>query len=440
MGIWNDPRLRKLFREKREQLGLKQQDLSDDTVSAATISNYETGKKKVGEDKIVYIFKKVGVSEEDLPNLLQTQEKDESEQNQFLEIQLKSIETTIDCGDVMASLKRLRELNIDPNHYLACRVEYLRGKCYSKREKWEKANSYYERAIYLYDKNEEKPDNYCKALSLYQLAYIYSRKNNLQQALIAINEGIRCLESMKEPSVPLFQLLLSKASYLEKLDRNEEALQVLDQIQEENKIIHSDMILAKLEILTTIFKKIGMYENSIHFAYQGIELARQLKNDNRLFYLWTLLGSVYYLQNNHDLAKICLQTSMELEDGISKQVLDTPHRIQLGQLYLRFNNYNQAESYLKNAIQASIQSTNIDPKVSEAIIALAECYHLQNNENEYLHHLEKSYHLAQKHQLLPLQKSILLRITRYYESRDYEQYKSYLNEYYKVSIQLDSII
>lgn len=433
MSMWDDPRLRKLLREKRERMGLKQQDLADDVVSAATISNYETGKKKVGVNKIIYIFQKIGVTEIDLPQLLHLQEQDETNYSTTLNLQLKAIESGIDCGDVMRSLKRLREISIDQEHPKACEVEYLRGKCYFKREKWEKALSCFERAIDLSNKNPESGTSHMIAASLYDMGQIYFQKNNIIQALKSVIEGLQVIQSEKERTY--YRLLLSKAIYLEKLERNEESLQTLELLQTEKKQTEIELDLQLYGLLATLYKKIGIYEKAITYAEKGIEIARQSKNYDQLFQLWTTLGSIYRKLEHYDLAKICFQTSAELEDRLDRKILSIYNQVQLGTLYLREQNYQSAEQVLLNAVQLG-ELVNGGIHLCEAFIALADCYHKQQKDHLYIQYLEKAYRLSNHYNFQVQKKSILLKITQHYEATDISKFQRYLTEYYKTSLQL----
>lgn len=435
MSIWNDPRLRKLFREKREHMGLKQQDLADHIVSAATISNYETGKKRVGVTKIIYIFQKVGITETDLPQLLHVQEQDETDFSTILDLQLKAIESGIDCGDVMRSLKRLREVSVGQEHPKACIVEYLRGKCYFKREKWEKALSYFELAIDLSNKNQESRTSNIIAASLYHIGRIYCRENNMNHALSSVNEGLQSIQPEKERADVYYRLLLSKAIYLEKLERNEESLQTLEFLQRTENQIDTKLTLNLYELLATLSKKMGMYTKAIVYTEKGIEIAKQSKNYDRLFELWTTLGSIYKNMEHYDLAKICFQTSAELEDRIARKILSVYNQTQLGTLYIRERNYESAEQVLLNAVQIG-ERVNGGIRLCEALVALADCYHKQQKDHLYIQYLEKAYNISDHYQFHVQKKSILLKFTQHYENIDTNKYQEYLTEYYKESVKL----
>jgi transcriptional regulator with XRE-family HTH domain len=72
---WDIVKIGSLLKKKRKQLGFTQWDLADDILKVSTISNLETGKKPVGEKKLVYCCKKLNLSYDQLPQLTMEEEQ-----------------------------------------------------------------------------------------------------------------------------------------------------------------------------------------------------------------------------------------------------------------------------------------------------------------------------------------------------------------------------
>ena len=71
-----------LIRRVRKLKGLRLEDLADENISPATISNVERGVSHVRQDKMFYLLEKLGISIEEIPTLL-LEEKKEAETLKF---------------------------------------------------------------------------------------------------------------------------------------------------------------------------------------------------------------------------------------------------------------------------------------------------------------------------------------------------------------------
>src|SRR5690554_2865525 len=59
-----------LIRKRRREQGLRLEDLADENISPATISNIERGVPYVHQEKVRYVLSKLRLNPEDLPKLL----------------------------------------------------------------------------------------------------------------------------------------------------------------------------------------------------------------------------------------------------------------------------------------------------------------------------------------------------------------------------------
>lgn len=143
-----------IIRKRRKELGLLQKDLTDKKLSPTVISYIETGKKKVSKKTIAYLCQKLNLDLNNLPKYLKESKVKESLRLAEIKVKLKSIETDIDCVGAKFALRQLKEIETDGNPYLEAIVEYLKGKCYSKKKNWKRALEHYQQAMTMIVNNK----------------------------------------------------------------------------------------------------------------------------------------------------------------------------------------------------------------------------------------------------------------------------------------------
>lgn len=68
-----------IIRKVRKERGLRLEDLADDNISPATISNVERGVSHVKMEKVYYILEKLGIPMDQLPEFLLRERDDQAE-------------------------------------------------------------------------------------------------------------------------------------------------------------------------------------------------------------------------------------------------------------------------------------------------------------------------------------------------------------------------
>src|SRR5699024_6500031 len=139
------PKMGEIIRRVRKIKGLRLEDLADEQISPATISNIERGVPHVKQDKLYYLMEKLGISMEQIPELI----KGEEEKLQELKTKLISYESLSSMGKHELCLQKLKELEaeIDDSHPYAPDYYYIQGKCYRHLKKWRQAENAYYQAI-----------------------------------------------------------------------------------------------------------------------------------------------------------------------------------------------------------------------------------------------------------------------------------------------------
>lgn len=429
-------KLRELFRSIRKSKKLNQQDLEEEGISAGTISNFEVGRKNVDMEKIYRLFAKLGVNKQDLPRLLQEKKQEERIAFTLLQLDLKAIETEMDCGDYKQAMQAVKKLHLPDDHPYTAVTEYLKGKYYYKGQNWQKSHLHFLRSIELVDEHPEMQAANIKAASYYELARIAYRQNQLDHALQYVGNGLEVFESDGDRENFKYDLLISKAIYLEKLDQDNLALKILDEMWPNLNEIDTEMQLNMYDLQAKLYNKHQMYEKAIHNAWDGIEIARREKKHDRLFELWTTLGTSYNQLSEYQLAMKCFQTAVNLEGKIQRKFLSAANYYQLGLLYLEEDNMQLAEESFYKAIKIS-KAENDVLKLCESHLGLAKCKRKQIISTEAIHHYEQALQLAEQHSFRTQQRDIALELTRFYELKNQEKHFKYMAIFYQNSLLLN---
>lgn len=429
-------KLGRLFREKRESLGFTQKDLADETVSVATISYFETGKRKIGEEKIMYLFQKVNLDYHDVVQSLKYCE-DDFKQGTEIRLRLQVIEQDLDSGNAQAALKEIKSLELPSNHPYLAIVEYLKGKYYFKEEQWKKATKCFEQAIYLYDSfSEELDTTNIKAASLYTLGVIAYRQSDFKTAYEYAKKGLEEVNELFERKSCKYALMVSQVIYLEKMDRDSEAIKILEEMWScLDKIQNSDIILNMYEMQATFHIKQKRYDEAISCIERAIEIARQEKNYNRSFELWTALARVYKHLRKFNLAKICFQTASKIEPKIEDKFLSAYNYKELGKLYLQEGEYELAQATLEKAV---IRSKKVKDalQLCESLIAYGDCFLKRKKNRQAIQQYEEAYKLCKQYRFYLQEKNLTFKLAKYYEYKNLIKHEKYLKLFYKASSKL----
>lgn len=436
MEIWALNLLAELFKERLEALGMKQKDLLDDKISAATLSNLATGKRRVGRSYVVRIFNKLGIKEEELPLLLSETKLQEKEDNLLdIQIRMRSIENTIDFVGPDQGIKELKEIGIEKDHPYLSLKEYLIGKAYFFKSNWKKACDHFQYAIQIYDQHPKLAYTNIKSACLYNLSRICYRENDFSQALNYVNKGLDEFVTNGERFYDKYNLLIAKVIYLEKLERNDEAMEILFDLEQDSSTIDTEVKLNMYQMMAFLYNKKKMLKKSIHYAEIGIDLARREKNYDRSFELWTTLASAYQQIGDLSKAKICLKTASSFENKIRRKFLSIYNSIQLGKLYEQEGNYTLAQSTLEEAVQRGSKE-NEALFLSQALNSLGDCLVKQKLGEQAIENYLKAYQIAQKHSFLSQERDIAMKLALYYKGKDLMEYNKFSARHFDLSVEL----
>ncbi|QKG84182.1 helix-turn-helix domain-containing protein [Kroppenstedtia pulmonis] len=414
--------LGEIIRKIRKEKGLRLEDLADENISPATISNIERGVPHVSSDKSMYLLEKMGLDLKDLPNLIAQQN---SELKKDL-LKLQHIESLLDLGDPEEGKHHLDKLHLEGSPYEAT-YEYLKGKYFIRTKDWKKAERSFFNAIRLYN---QYPHGNIEACSFGELGLCSYYQNNIEQALRYTESEIAAFVEGQGREYSQYVALCNKAVYLEKLGRYEEAIQVVNELWEDIPKIESAAIVVNLhELRADLLRKARLYEKAITFAKQGIEIARVNKLHDRAFDLWTSLGNIYFIDTEQwEEAGICYQMALSLRNRFQSH---HNHHVFVSAytryacLKMKQQQWRQAEDLLRQAIQLG-EKLDSALRLTYAYTAMGDCKKEQKQVDEAISFYQKGLQLAQKHGYKKREYIILKSLATCYDGRDQKEFQSCL--------------
>ncbi|TCP70372.1 tetratricopeptide repeat protein [Baia soyae] len=249
-------------------------------------------------------------------------------------------------------------------------------------------------------------------------------QNELHSSLKAIEIGLKSFQSDGERSHLAYMLTIMKASVLEKLDRNAEALQLVEETWENrgNYVWFSNGLLNLIQIRVELLNKMGLYEKAIPIAKEGLTFAKLDSNIDRIFELLSSLGEANAGIGKLQVAKLYYQKANELESKISRKSLAITTYTQLGKVYSRQGEWKMAETNLKHAVKIGDDD---EYRLCKALTALGDLYYRREQYEKAYPVLEQAWKIAQKSTLDESACDILLllsSVSKHLRSTEYTNY------------------
>lgn len=368
--------LGELIKKARKGKNLTQEELTDElAISTGTVSNVERGNYKVSKQKLFDLCKKLDL---DLTKIkLLFDEEDNKNTRYNLKMQLMSIEHILDLVSHETGWEDLCKIQLDKNEPLRSFYEYLRGRCYEEEKNWKQAEICFLNSIRNIDSHEDLQKSNIKSACFNGLSRIHNRQDNMDKALYYVEKGLDTFVSDGERKHVYYHLLISKVVYLEKINRNREALIILEELwTEKDQIESSEARLNMYQMMAALHNKFEMYEDAIELALEGLEKSRVDKMYDRTFELWTTLGESYSRQGNVSKGEICFQTALKLIPKVRRKYLIVSTQLELGVLHLQKGDAKTAEKILLEAVQLG-HETKDSFRLIKALSSLGDCYIFQ---------------------------------------------------------------
>jgi tetratricopeptide (TPR) repeat protein len=407
-----------VIRKVRKERGLRLEDLADQNISPATVSNIERGVAHVSPEKITYLLKKLDLPLHKLPEML------EKEQEELKKIQFKllTISTLRQIGLLDEALKELEQLNLDDSHPFVAQAYYQKGQIYLAKKRWKQAERAFYNALRHSQQNSYKEHN-MEATSYFGLGLCAFLQNKWEEALDLFNNGIEAFDKEGEKQEIHHLLIRYKALALYELGRITEAFHLVnDHWNQLSSVEEVDTILTFYWLRAELSRRTGLLEEAIQYALKGIDIARFNQHYSRMFDLWIVLGTIYSAQQKWETAEIALTMAKRLE---GKLPIDSRLSIvytRLGILKYKQERYDEAYPYFLQAVHLSEKFQDWN-RVVNNLIMLGDLCITMDKRKEAIQHYERAINLTQKNNLKEKEYHTWYRLAQCYHGLDEDKFQ-----------------
>lgn len=421
-----------VIRKVRKDRGLRLEDLADENISPATISNIERGVPHVNLEKTKYLLRKLELDLETLPSLM-VSEQQEMEETKF---ELFNVELLLDIEDLNQAQKKLEQLDLDDGHPYAATAHFLKGKLNRIKKNWKRAERAFFNAIRLANQGNPGRESNIEAAAYNELSLNSFGQNDMKQALKYTENGLEVFQPGGERPQYEFILKRNRAIYLERLGRLGEAMQIVQEAWPQiREMVQIETILSFYWLRSDLLRRSHMFDEAITYAKEGLELARINRHHDSMFDLWTVLGSIYMNQKRWDQAESSFEMALKLADQVlHEDKLVTVHA-RLGVLYMNRSDGGDPYETIQKAIQIG-ERTNSATRLSYALQVMGDYFRKQDDLEQAILYYNKMLKLAQKHDYKKKEYLALFRLSQCYETVDEQEFHQCLRKLYQVQQEL----
>ncbi|SDX48018.1 Transcriptional regulator, contains XRE-family HTH domain [Marininema mesophilum] len=408
-----------MIRKIRKERGLRIDDVADENISPATISNLERGVPHVKQEKLTYLLEKLNVSMEKLPQLMV------SEQKKLEEVRFKlcAIESMERIGQTHQALLELDQLEKPDDHPYAAEIYWLKGICCMNEKNYRRAERELTNALRLSGQNPLAQAENIEALSFNALSVCSYYRDDLHTALKYTENGLQVFNSEGGRRYGKYLLTLNKALYLERLDRIMDGMKVVEEVWKEmDQIEKIDTILGFYCLRAELLRKSGSLDSAIHYGQMGRKLASLNDKPRYVFDLWIVLGSTYTAKMDFAKAEMCFQIAMSVPEEYRGNGRYIRACIQMGSLYIQLEKWTEAEEVLQTAIDKS-EAINSPYNLAASSISLGVCFFKQNRIDEAISCYHCGIGLARQYGYPEKEYQGWYQLAKCYKGRDEEQFQ-----------------
>ncbi|MBD1372833.1 tetratricopeptide repeat protein [Hazenella sp. IB182357] len=421
----------KFLKIERKKQNKRMDDLVDENISKATISNLERGLMNVSYAMISYYATKLGVEQEIHTSLEQKRTADDR-----IALRLRQIKTTVDIVHAKSSLQKLEALNVSFfSDYYPMFVS-LKGRSYLALRQFRKAEKHFMEAKQIYTEQSHLNAENGLASCLYDLARISYYRNDHEKALSYASQGLKSFHTEAGNEKVKHLLMIAKAIYLEKLNRSGEALSLINALWKEIHLIRDHYVLLNMyEIKAIILKDQKQFKDAINLTFEGIELARSNQLPERLLELWTLLGGIYLETDKLDDAESCLLTALTFKNKISNQYLLVTSYTLLGTVYMKLNRMQESFEALELAVSYG-EKTNDTRRLAIALYTFGNWHQEESLYKKSFTYYQRACDLIEKHKFTSLLVPIFVEMTKCAKHVDAQLFHECLAKLFETEVQL----
>lgn len=215
---------------------------------------------------------------------------------------------------------------------------------------------------------------------------------------------------------------------------NEKALQATKDLEKEIFRLDTSNILdnIKLKILVqlhdfyaTIYNNLGLQEEALSHAFQGVKIAWINQKYDRLFSLWTTIGKIYTELGDIQIAKTYYQLALDIEKKVKHEKHLSFAYTNLSEMLLKEGKWEKSKQFAQKALNIG---KNHPQKLLyiKALLSLGKWYITKEEYQNGLETLQAAEEICRKYQFKKERISIVANICTCYNGlNDQENYNKY---------------
>ncbi|SHF16727.1 Tetratricopeptide repeat-containing protein [Seinonella peptonophila] len=422
-----------IIRKVRKDRGLRLEDLADENISPATVSNIERGVAHVSPEKIAYLLNKLNLPQHRLPEML-IEEKNDLQKIKFKFLLISSLHAIGLSDD---ALDELENLNLEDTHPYIAQAYYYKGQCFYQREKWKQAERAFYNALRASQQHPYKESN-MEAASYLMLSLVSSQQNQFEQALEYINLGIETFLEDGENKFVKFSLYCNKVHLLKKAKRITEGMQIIQSIWSSIPLIQDLEIALSFYTLRAEFShRSGMNDEAIYYATEGIRIAKRNNHHQALLELWTTLGVIYIGLKETDLAHTCFEMAHKLEHKLTNDGRIIVPYLHQGILYMKQDRLERAHQTFHTGLNYAEKLGNIE-QTANILYQLGQCSLLMQRVEDAIGYFRRGVEFVKKLENHDLEYQYWHGLAQCWDGRDEETFQQCMRHVFRLHHLVDA--
>lgn len=282
------------------------------------------------------------------------------------------------------------------------------GWCYYLKAEYDKALSIFNSVLSTVedfltqsDKSKKYKSKKIQAAVLNNIGSVYDDQGNHAMALDNYFKALKVAEEIDDKNKVasvlgnIYSVYKNKKDYVKALDYSFKSLKMAELLGD-NKVqanaISNIGVVYKIQAdeFTNVAEKKMYYEKALEYYFKGVEMAKKMENPSGLATNYGNIGNVLSaqaaLQDNKLQKDHYLKKSLEyhfdaltITDKLGKKESSARHMENIGAVYLKLGNFNQAEKYLKG----SLEINNAIGAKNNLLSAEREIYQLYDTTKKY---------------------------------------------------------
>ncbi len=429
------------IRQLRTDLGLKQDDISNDEVTRSLISMIENNKRNLTYRTAKIISKSlnqyyINLGAQITPDLLLESEVEQAqriirerldEMKQLLDNPAPGTEAQINdsfqklidfakewkLGEMIAQLHETRgrfyyktyqynealkdlfetlEYHLQKENYDKVASMYnLIGSIHYQLNIYDQALLYYEKCFSTVITH--RPSNYDKMMLFSQANRIlcYGKLNRFDMVFREINNF---KETYKKEDRYLYEVLLMEADAYVELQNYNKASKIFDKLLKKSAKIPPDILFLIYETYADLYVRQGKYQKSIDYSELAFEYIDN-RNPNNVAYMFLIKARAYRKLNLLEDAYRAIEEGLTFAEKVSKIDVIIDLTILKAQMDIEVGNYNSAEEKL-HMLKNYAQSNRMKDKLGEIYLYFIELYYKINEHEKCLSYIMEAQQLRKK--------------------------------------------